>query len=88
MPDIKSPHHKIHFFSNIQTYNGGHKLSRQLRKWCCPSSDKKCKTLFKDHMMRLKIISLYIYKDLRLMILGIMSHVTIITRYIIMRMAT
>ena len=29
-------------------------------------------------MMRLKIISLYIYKDLRLRILGLMSHVTIV----------
>ena len=27
---------------------------------------KQFKTLFKDHMVRLKIISLYIYKDLRL----------------------
>ena len=35
--------------------------------------------LFKDHMVRLKIISLYIYEDIRLRILGLMSHVTIIT---------
>ena len=35
-------------------------------KQCCPGSHKQCKTLFKDHMVRLKIISLYIYKDLRL----------------------
>ena len=27
---------------------------------------KQCKTLFKVHMVRLKIISLYIYKDLTL----------------------
>ena len=32
------------------------------------------------HMVTLKIMSLYMYKDLRLRILGIMSHVTIITR--------
>ena len=30
---------------------------------------KQCKTLFKDHVVRLKIISLYIYKDSRLKIL-------------------
>ena len=33
-------------------------------KRCCSGS----KTLRKDHMVRLKIISLYIYKDLRLMV--------------------
>ena len=32
----------------------------------CFGSHKQCKTLLKDHMARLKIISLYIYKDLRL----------------------
>ena len=48
-------------------------------KQCCSGSHKQCKTLFKDHMVRLKITSLYIYKDLRL-ILGLMSQVTIITR--------
>ena len=32
-------------------------------KQCCSGSQKQCKTLFKDHMVRLKIISLYIYKD-------------------------
>ena len=31
-----------------------------------PISHKQCKTLFNDHTVRLKIISLYIYKDLRL----------------------
>ena len=46
-------------------------------KRCCSGSHKQCKTLFKDHMVRLKIISLYIYKELRLRILGLMSHVTI-----------
>ena len=35
-------------------------------KRCCCGSHKQCKTLFKDHMVRFKIISLYIYKDLRL----------------------
>ena len=44
----------------------------------CFGSHKQCKTLLKDHMARLKIISLYIYKDLRLRISGLMSHVTII----------
>ena len=44
-------------------------------KRCCSGSHKQFKTLFKDHMVRLKIISLYIYKDL-----GLMSHVTFITR--------
>ena len=29
-------------------------------------SHKQCKILFKGHMVRFKIISLYIYKDLRL----------------------
>ena len=29
------------------------------------SYNEKCKTLFKDGMVRLNIISLYIYKDLR-----------------------
>ena len=33
-------------------------------KQCCSGSHKQRKTLFKDHMVRLKIISLYIYKDL------------------------
>ena len=49
-------------------------------KRCCTGSHKQCKTLFKHHMVRFKIISLYIYKDIRLKILGRMSHVTIITR--------
>ena len=35
-------------------------------KRCCSGSHKQFKTLFKDHMVRLKIMSLYIYKDLRL----------------------
>ena len=35
-------------------------------KRCCSGSHKQCKTIFKDHMVRFKIISLYIYKDLRL----------------------
>ena len=35
-------------------------------KPCCSASYKQCKTLFNDHMVRLKIISLYIYKELRL----------------------
>ena len=47
---------------------------------CCFGSHKQCKTRFKGHMARLKIISLYIYKDLRLRILRLMSHVTINTR--------
>ena len=29
----------------------------------CFGSHKQCKTLLKDHMVSLKIISLYIYKD-------------------------
>ena len=49
-------------------------------KRCCSGSHKQFKILFKDHMVRLKIISLDIYKDLRLKILGLMSHVNIITR--------
>ena len=47
-------------------YNPVQKLSRQLRKtvlFLC--SHKQFKTLFKDYIVRLKIISLYIYKDLR-----------------------
>ena len=32
----------------------------------CPLHHKQFKTLFKDHMVKLKIISLYIYKELRL----------------------
>ena len=39
-------------------------------KRCCSGSHKQCKIRFKDHMVRLKIMSLYIYKDLRLMTLG------------------
>ena len=35
-------------------------------KRCCSGSHKQCKTIFKDNMVRLKIILLYIYKDLRL----------------------
>ena len=31
----------------------------------CFGSHKQLKTLFRDHMVKLKIISLYIYKDLR-----------------------
>ena len=31
-----------------------------------PHFHKQCKTRFRDHMVSLKIISLYIYKDLRL----------------------
>ena len=36
----------------------------------CFGGHKQCKTILKDHMARLKIISLYIFKDLRLRILG------------------
>ena len=32
----------------------------------CFGSHKQLKTLLRDHMVKLKIISLYIYKDLRL----------------------
>ena len=51
-------------------------------KQCCSSSHRQCKTLFKDHLVRFKIISLYIYKDLRLRlrILGLKCHMIIITR--------
>ena len=50
-------------------------------KRCCVISHKQLKTLLRDNMVKLKIISLYIYTDLRLRhrILGLMSHVTIIT---------
>ena len=34
-------------------------------KRCCSGSHKQCKILLKDHMGSLKIMSLYIYKDLR-----------------------
>ena len=47
---------------------------------CCSSSHKQFKTLFNDYMVRLKIISLYIYKELSLKILGLMSHVSITAR--------
>ena len=43
---------------------------RQARKMVLFTSHKQCKTLFKDPMVRLKIISLYIYKDLSLSFLG------------------
>ena len=46
-------------------------------KWeksCCSASHKQCKTLFNDHMVRLKIISLYIYKELRLKTEGLRSN--------------
>ena len=36
-------------------------------KQCCSGSHKQFKTLFEDHMVRLKVISLYIYKDLRVL---------------------
>ena len=35
-------------------------------KWYCFGSHNQCKHLLKGHMVRLKIISLYIYKELRL----------------------
>ena len=35
-------------------------------KRCCSGSHKQFKTLFKDSIVRLMIISLYIYKELRL----------------------
>ena len=33
----------------------------------CSGSHKQCKSLLRDHVVRFKIISLYIYKDLRLL---------------------
>ena len=42
-----------------------------------PISHKQCNALFREHNVRLKIISVYIYKD---RILGLVSHVTIISR--------
>ena len=55
-------------------------LHRKCRDNCekrfCSGSHKQFKTLFKDHMVRFKIISVYIHKYLRLTrILGLMSHV-------------
>ena len=59
--------HKLYFYRYVSTT-----LHRNYRdhceKRCCSGSHKQFKTLFKDHMARLKIISLYIYKDLRLKI--------------------
>ena len=44
-----------------------YKLWRKLRKTALfVYSHKQCKTLLKYNMVRFKIISLYIYKDLRL----------------------
>ena len=37
-------------------------------KRCCSCNHKQCKTLLKDHVVRLKIISLYIYKDLLMLL--------------------
>ena len=37
-------------------------------KPCCSGSHKQCKTLLKDHVVVLKIMLLYIYKDLRLIL--------------------
>ena len=34
-------------------------------KRCCSGSHKQCKTLLEDHVVRFEIISLYIYKELR-----------------------
>ena len=52
----------------------------EIKNGVVPVAHKQCKTLFKDHVVLFKIISFYIYKDLRLKILGLISHVTIITR--------
>ena len=41
-------------------------IARHLRKAVLFRSHKQFKTPFKDHMVRFKIISLYIYKHLRL----------------------
>ena len=46
--------------------NQGNKWSGQLRKITLSLTPQAIKTLFRDHMVRLKIISIYIYKDLRL----------------------
>ena len=47
----------------LTTYNACQKLSRQARKTVATSN---VKLFLKTYMVRLKIISLYIYKDLRL----------------------
>ena len=48
-------------------HNRFQKLLEIIEKWCCSGSHKQYRTLLKDHMVRLKIISLYIYKDIRLL---------------------
>ena len=59
--DIESDFHdfKRYVLTEIATI-----LHRNYRdkceKRCCSASHKQCKTLFRDHMVRLKIISLYI----------------------------
>ena len=50
--------------------NYGYKCEKR----CCSGSHKQFKTPFKDHMVRLKIMSLYIYKDLRLKIYDLRSN--------------
>ena len=47
-------------------YNQGNKLSGNYEERRCRSYHKKFKTLFREHMVRLKIISLYMHKDLKL----------------------
>ena len=48
-------------------------------QWFSEITGTTTKILPKDSMVGLKIISLYVYKNLRLRILGLTSHVTIIT---------
>ena len=49
-----------------QTHNHVQKYRENCEKRCRSGIHKQCKTLFKYHIVRLKIISLYIYKGLRL----------------------
>ena len=55
-------------------YNRGQKYLHNYEKRCCSWSHKQCKTVLKDHMVRFKIMSLYIYKDLRLKTLDLKSN--------------
>ena len=65
----------------IAVYNQGQKLHRQVRKTALSLTPQAMNKQFKNICRECKRTLLYLYKDLRLMrILGLMSHVTTITR--------
>ena len=69
----------IVFWSDRYLQSSTEIIETNAKNGVVPLSHRQCKTLFNDHTVRLKIISLQ-YIFIKTEDLGLVSHVTIITR--------